>query len=160
MIADLMNCRRFPSILCGLILAVAAGSIAAPGAIAAESGGGRIQIVAVGLRSNSGRLVCSLFDSAEDFPRDQKNEAITISVPIAARGATCNFPVTKRGQYAAVVFHDENADGKFNTNWIGLPKEGYGFSNDASISWRPPNFEEAGFAFDGGTKRITVHIRY
>ena len=154
-----MNSRRFPSILYGLFLAIAVGSLAVPSAIAAESGGGRIQIVVVGLRSNSGRLVCTLFDSPDGFPRDD-SAARTMSVPIAAHSGTCNFPVTKRGQYAAVVFHDENADGKFNSNWLGLPKEGYGFSNDASISWRPPNFEEAGFAFDGGSKRITVHIRY
>jgi uncharacterized protein (DUF2141 family) len=159
MIADPMRIARFPSILCGLIFAATAGLIAAPGAIAAESRGGRIQIVMVGLHSNSGRVVCTLFDSPDGFPRDDSAPR-TISVPIAARSGTCSFPVSKRGKYAAVVFHDENADGKFNTNWIGLPKEGYGFSNDASISWRPPNFDEAGFEFDGGVERLTVHIRY
>jgi uncharacterized protein (DUF2141 family) len=155
-----MQMAKFHRILCGLLLTAAGGLCPAPATIAAGSGGGRIQILVVGLHSDAGRIVCSLFDSAEDFPRDQKDQAITISVPIVARSGTCTFPVKKPGRYAAVVYHDENADGKFNTNWLGLPKEGYGFSNDASISWRPPNFQEAGFEFDGGTRRITIHIRY
>lgn len=112
-----------------------------------------------GLHSDSGRVVCTLFHSPKGFPRDD-SDAQTISVPIAHRTGTCDFPVSTTGRYAAIVFHDENGDGKFNTNWIGLPKEGYGFSNDVSISWRPPNFDEAAFNFEGATQRVTIHIRY
>jgi uncharacterized protein (DUF2141 family) len=142
-----------------VVLAILLASTVVAAAADHRAGGGRIRILVAGLRSDSGRVVCTLFNSPKGFPRDEK-DAQTISVPILNRTATCDFPVSTRGAYAAVVFHDENADGRFNTNWLGLPKEGYGFSNDASISWRPPNFDEAAFKFDGGTKRITIHLKY
>jgi uncharacterized protein (DUF2141 family) len=134
-------------------------TFAAPPAMAGAGEKGQIRIIVAGLRSNSGRVVCTLFHSPQGFPRDDR-DAQTVTVPVAHHTATCEFPVTPHGRYAAVVYHDENADGHFNTNWLGLPKEGYGFSNDASISWRPPNFDEAGFRFEGGTQPVTIHIRY
>jgi uncharacterized protein (DUF2141 family) len=140
-------------------VALALSTIATPGPAAYAAGADVIRISVVGLHSDSGRVVCTLFDSPTGFPRDD-TKAQTISVPIVHHTGTCDFPVSTRGRYATVVFHDENADGKFNTNWLGLPKEGYGFSNDVSISWRPPNFDEAAFKFKGGTQGVTIHIRY
>jgi uncharacterized protein (DUF2141 family) len=143
-----------------LILAiVGAGLPAAPCSTAAPAAVGDIRVVVVGLRSDSGRVVCTLFHSPKGFPSDD-SDAQTLSVPIVDRSGTCDFKVTQDGKYAAVVFHDENGDGKFNQNLIGLPKEGYGFSRDASISWRAPHFDEASFDFDGGNDRQVIHIRY
>ena len=142
-----------------LALAMAAVFIAGPNLRAADGGQGRIRIVVAGLRSNSGRVVCTLFHSPDGFPRDD-SRAQSISVPIVNRVGTCDFAASQHGHYAAVVYHDENGDGKFNTNWMGLPLEGYGFSNNASISWRPPYFDEASFEFDGGTQQQVIHIRY
>jgi len=147
-----------PAIVAALAFASAA-LIAAPDLIAAQGSKGRIRIIVAGLHSDSGRVVCTLFYSPKGFPSDDSG-AQTISVPIVNRVGTCDFPASQRGQYAAVVFHDENGDGKFNTNWMGLPQEGYGFSNDVSLSWRPPHFDEASFEFDGGTEQQTIHIRY
>jgi len=44
--------------------------------------------------------------------------------------ARCDFEDIPPGTYALVVIHDENMNGKLDTNWVGIPKEGYGFSND------------------------------
>jgi uncharacterized protein (DUF2141 family) len=48
--------------------------------------------------------------------------------------------------YAAAVFHDENMNGKFDKNIIGIPKEGYGASNNPERRMRPPSFEETSFS--------------
>jgi uncharacterized protein (DUF2141 family) len=144
-----------PRLVVGLVLAMLT---------AASSGGATtpakdLQIVVTGLRNHSGKVTCTLWHSAQGFPRDDSH-AQTISAPIEDRSATCSFPGLPAGEYAAVAYHDENNNGKFDTNWMGLPLEGYGFSNNVSISWRPPNFKEAGFHYDGAKQQIPIRIKY
>jgi uncharacterized protein (DUF2141 family) len=120
----------------------------------------RLRVHVVGLRNDNGNVRCTLFSSAEDFPANDDMLATTVTAPIAEQSATCEFPAVAPGTYAVVVFHDENGDGKFNRNWLGLPKEGYGFSDDAPARWHSPKFDAASFPFTGGTADIFVHIRY
>lgn len=51
-------------------------------------------------------------------------------------------------------------NGKMDTNWIGIPKEGYGFSNDAKASFSAPSSSDAAFAYDGHTLDLTLKLRY
>lgn len=74
--------------------------------------------------------------------------------------ARCDFEDVPAGTYALVVLHDENMNGRVDSNWIGIPKEGYGFSNDARSSLSAPSFKDAGFVYDGGTLEMTVHLHY
>jgi uncharacterized protein (DUF2141 family) len=59
------------------------------------------------------------------------------------------------GRYAVMVTHDENGNGTLDTNMLGMPVEGYGFSNNPRVM-RKPTFDEA--AFDVGTESATVTI--
>lgn len=120
----------------------------------------RLRVHVFGLRNGHGDVRCSLFSSAEDFPNNGDLMAKTTIAPIIDRTATCEFIGIAPGVYAVVLFHDENGDGKFNRNWIGLPEEGYGFSNDAPAHFHPPRFDEASFLFAGGTLAIPINIRY
>ena len=120
----------------------------------------QLRVHVLGLRNDHGDVRCSLFSSAEDFPNNGDLMAKTTTAPIVDRTATCEFTGITPGVYAVVLFHDENGDGKFNRNWIGLPEEGYGFSNDAPTHFHPPRFNDASFSFAGGTLEIPVHIRY
>jgi uncharacterized protein (DUF2141 family) len=51
----------------------------------------------------------------------------------------------KAGKYAFKFFHDENKNEKLDVNWLGIPKEGFGFSNSPSIIFGPPSFEKTVF---------------
>jgi uncharacterized protein (DUF2141 family) len=51
------------------------------------------------------------------------------------------------GEYAVSIFQDENSNGELDSNFIGIPKEPYGFSNNLK-KMRPPSFEEALFEYD------------
>lgn len=51
------------------------------------------------------------------------------------------------GRYAVAVYHDENLNGKMDANPLGMPKEGYGFSNNPRVIGRP-DFEQAAFDFN------------
>ena len=64
------------------------------------------------------------------------------------------------GTYALAVIHDENMDGELRTNWLGVPKEGYGFSNDATASMGAPSFEAASFSYDGQNLDLTISLNY
>jgi uncharacterized protein (DUF2141 family) len=65
-----------------------------------------------------------------------------------------------KGRYAVVVYHDENDNHKFDRNWIGLPIEGFGVSNDPTLFLAPPSFEEAAFEVNGNFTNVEVEIKY
>jgi len=58
------------------------------------------------------------------------------------------------------VIHDENRDGELATNLMGVPKEGYGFSNDAKASLGAPSFEAASFSYNGQSLKMTIALQY
>jgi uncharacterized protein (DUF2141 family) len=62
--------------------------------------------------------------------------------------------------YAIAAIHDENRDGKLETDWMGVPKEGYGFSNNAKGRLGPPSFEAASFSYNGQSLNITITLEY
>lgn len=59
------------------------------------------------------------------------------------------------GTYAIAISQDVNGNGKQDTNWIGIPKEPYGFSNNAKGKMGPPDFEDAKFEL---TKDLVINI--
>jgi uncharacterized protein (DUF2141 family) len=64
------------------------------------------------------------------------------------------------GIYAAQVYFDENGNDELDRNFIGIPREGVGFSNDPSFTFRAPSFAETAFRFDGVSGSIRVRLRY
>ena len=64
------------------------------------------------------------------------------------------------GRYAAQLFHDENANGRTDRNFLGIPKEGIAFSRDAPIRLSPPKWNDAQFIYPGGAQAIAVRMRY
>lgn len=69
------------------------------------------------------------------------------SVTLAAdpNGVGHTFEGLEAGSYAVITFHDENADGDFNRNFMGMPEERYGFSNNPRPRFRAANWDEARF---------------
>jgi uncharacterized protein (DUF2141 family) len=72
----------------------------------------------------------------------------------------CDFEDIPPGTYALAVFHDENMNGKLDTNWLGIPTEGYGFSNDVKALLGAPPFSAASFQCDAGTLDLTISLLY
>ena len=113
-----------------------------------------------GLRSGKGQVVCSLFSSASDFPRHSDKAVARIQSGISDRHAVCDFPGIAPGTYAISVFHDENSNGKMDTNFMGIPREGVGASNNAKGHFGPPKFDAAAFSFSGGHLELKITISY
>jgi uncharacterized protein (DUF2141 family) len=120
-----------------------------------------LELEVVGLRSDSGEVGCSLFFGAQGFPRDDSKVFRHVWAPVHEHKALCRFGGLATGQYAAVVFHDENGDHEFNMNAFGMPKEGYGFSNDAAALFSPPEFQAAAISYVAGRSLyLVINIRY
>ena len=128
----------------------------APAAAANE---GTLEVECVGLARTTGEVVCALYNRAETFP-SESNVYAGSQARVDGDRAVCRFEAIPSGRYAVAAFHDEDGDRKLK-RFMGMPREGYGFSNDARPStFGPPPFSAAAFDFDGTTKRITVRIRY
>lgn len=74
--------------------------------------------------------------------------------------ARCDFEDIPPGTYALVVIHDENMNGKLDRNVLGIPTEGYGFSNDPKSVFHAPSFSAASFSYNGEDLELTVRLRY
>ena len=83
-----------------------------------------------------------------------------VSSAIADKRAVCEFSGIGPGTYAVAVFHDENSNGKLDTNFLGIPREGVGASNGARGHLGPPKFDAATFRFPGGRLDLKITINY
>ena len=81
-------------------------------------------------------------------------------IKIRKTEARCDFEDIPPGTYALAVIHDENMNGKLDTNWLGIPKEDYGFSNDAKGLFGAPSYPAASFQYDGGILDLTISLHY
>jgi uncharacterized protein (DUF2141 family) len=120
----------------------------------------RVHVVVAALRSTKGQVSCALFRSADGFPNDAKKAVAHQEVRIAGAQATCNFEGVLPGQYAVAVFHDENGNGKMDTNFVGMPREGVGASNNPKARFGPPKFADAAFTVAGSEVDLQITVRY
>ena len=117
-----------------------------------------IDVVITGLKNNHGQVLVSLYDHAKAFPADTTKAFNTIIVPIKKQAAQAKFKAIPKGIYAIAVVHDENGNGKLDTNFFGIPKEGVGVSNHARGHMGPPSFQDASFTLKEAEKQaIQIH---
>ena len=112
------------------------------------------------LRNAHGAAYCELFRNADGFPKKASKALARVKAEIKDNSADCEFRNLPLGTYAVAAFHDENGNGRLDSSFLGIPKEGVGTSNDATGHWGAPSFDKAKFVVDGEEKRIAIHIRY
>ena len=119
-----------------------------------------IHVEIQGLRNDTGQVVCALYSSSEGFPKKSDKALAHVNSSIAHNQAVCEFSGMAPGTYAVSVFHDENSNGKLETNFMWIPREGVGASNDAMGHLGPPKFDAAAFHFLGARMSLTIKINY
>lgn len=144
--------RPLATALLSFALSAAGVVVSGSNVLADDSPIPRITVEIDGLRNAKGVVRCSVFASADGFPSNPSRAAARAVAPSIANGhATCTFDNVKPGTYAVGFLHDENANGKMDTNFFGAPTEGYGASNNARGSMGPPKFDDAKFVHKGLT---------
>jgi len=114
-----------------------------------------------GIQGSDGDIACAFFHSADGFPVAPSPEAaVTVTVPIRDEGASCVLPDAAPGRYAIAAIHDANGNGDLDRNWLGIPTEGYGFSENARAILGAPSFRVASFPFDGNELFLTIRLHY
>jgi uncharacterized protein (DUF2141 family) len=100
-----------------------------------------------------------MYNQANGFP-DAPQLAYSKRVAKAQRDAvTLEWNSIPLGTYAIAVLHDENGDGKMNTNLLGIPSEGFGFSNNKLGIAGPPSFQRASFEIKNADTKIVIKLR-
>ena len=82
------------------------------------------------------------------------------NIALAANGDTLNgvFPDLPSGRYVIAILHDTDGDKEMDTGFLGIPKEGYGFSGAKEGKLKPPKFEDAAIFLDDNDEKSTVII--
>jgi uncharacterized protein (DUF2141 family) len=128
------------------------------GGVDAQSGN-QISIPIQGLRNNLGVVRCGLYASPDGF-RVPGRQFRGVVQPIVGQQATCVFNDVPPGTYAVSVFHAENNETELQTNFLGQPKEGYGFSRNPSTTFGAPDFSAAAYAYPGGPTSWPITLTY
>lgn len=102
----------------------------------------KISIEIKAIPNVKGNLYVALFRQKDDFPEFGKQYLGKI-VPVTSKKMTYVFDNLSEGKYAIAIFHDENKNSKLDKNYLGVPTEAYGFSNNARRTFSAPSFEEA-----------------
>lgn len=119
-----------------------------------------IKVLIPNFKNNNGHVLVSLFKSEEGFPDNPMKAFRSKEAVIIKKQSTLEFNDLPDGRYAIAVLHDENDDRIMNKNWLGLPKESYGFSNNVMGTFGPPSFDRASFTvIKGKTTVITVRLK-
>ena len=124
------------------LIATVLPCLAAPSALAGE-----LSVEVLGIAPNHGEVYIAVYDQPEAFPVSGRQR---VSQVLASGDThlTVHFSSLPPGKYAAVAFQDFNGNGKLDKNFLGIPKEPYGFSNGARGSTGPPTFAQAAFTLD------------
>jgi uncharacterized protein (DUF2141 family) len=109
-----------------------------------------------GLTTAKGKVMLAVDDSAAAWD-DKAPDLATGSVPAAVGEVSYTFKDLKPGTYAVGIFQDENSNGKLDSNFLGIPKEGFGFSNNPKLM-RKPTFDEAHFTLGADNTSIVIHL--
>lgn len=105
-------------------------------------------------KHNKGAIFMGLFNSDETYMKERYRSA---KAEVIDNKAVITITNIEKGTYAYSLFHDVNDNGKMDKNFLGIPKEPYGFSNDLKGRMGPPAFEKAKFDLTGDlTLQISI----
>lgn len=99
------------------------------------------------LRNSNGHVLLELQD-------ENKNTIKGISQEIGSNRCIISIEDLSPGKYVFKYFHDENDNGEIDTNWTGIPKEGFGFSNNAKGFFGPPSHQKMIFELNQDTTMV------
>ena len=106
-------------------------------------------------KSATGKIFLAIYDNEKSFGTP---ENAYLTETFQAKNPFLASIELKDGNYAIAVFQDINNNGKLDKNWVGIPLEPYGFSNDPVIRFGPPSFNDCLLKLSGQTKiNIKLH---
>ncbi len=96
---------------------------------------------------HQGQIIVTLYNKAEGFAKSGNEFKKIISQKVLGSIASIKVDDLPPGDYSVIILHDKNQDGECNYNFIGMPVEGYGFSNNVVPRLSVPSFNQTMFSF-------------
>jgi len=144
---------RFHSAFFGVAATAALLGVAGPACAA------RVVVTIDGMHSQQGDVFVGLYSSPRDFLNGTRCDKF-VKVRASLRPVTVTFDNLPSGTYAVGAFHDENANDHLDTNFLGMPVEGYALSNGIRAVLAKPEFQQAAFSVGNGDRPVALHIQY
>ena len=122
---------------------------------------GDLVIELKGIRSSEGQVLGGIHQKFPDikFP-DAKGSIASFKARAREGTIIVVFKDMPEGDYALTAFHDENNSGKIDRNALGIPTEGYAFSNDAMGFMGPPSFEDTAVTVGEEDATASANMKY
>ena len=127
--------------------------------VAGPASAARIIVTIDGLHTAQGTVFVGLYASPAKFLQGNQADAQR-RVKASTGPITVAFDNLAPGTYAVGAFHDENGNDHLDTNFLGLPVEGYALSNGVRAVMSKPTFQQAAFTVSNGDKPVALHLRY
>ena len=118
----------------------------------------RVEAVVSNFENNDGICYACIYPNAASFSKQRPREcAQSLIINNASKVVFNNIP---DGEYAVFVFHDRNRNNKMDLNWLGIPKEGYGASNNKLPFAAAPKFEANKFSvLNKSVEKLNIRLR-
>ena len=127
--------------------------------MAGPASAARIIVTIDGLHSAQGTVFVGLYATPSKFLNGNQSDALR-KVRASTGPITVAFDNLPPGTYAVGAYHDENGNDHLDTNFLGLPVEGYALSNGVRAVMAKPTFQQAAFTVGAADKPVALHIRY
>jgi len=111
-----------------------------------------VEFEIAGIKNDDGKLLIQLFQGQDNYEKGNAESALIVKAKTGS--VTVNFNELDEGEYIIRFFHDENSNGKLETNLFGAPVEGYGFSNNAKPDFGPVNYSAAKFVIQKNDDKV------
>lgn len=115
----------------------------------------QFELIIQGIDKIEGEIRIAVFDSKKKYTKDPIH-AIVLPVDSTTMVWKQNMPF---GEYAIAVYHDKNKNGKIDTNLLGIPKEDYGFSNNARGRFGPASWNDSKFKIEKKIYSTEINIK-
>ncbi|MEI6787425.1 MAG: DUF2141 domain-containing protein [bacterium] len=158
-----------PTIRAGLLILLGLSTLSAGSASIAAldtstqgqgNHGATITVRISGFRNERGIARVTLFRDSKGFPDKAALAFQSRSAVITNGQSVVNFEGTPVGDYAIGVLHDENENGRMDTNWLGRPLEGYGASNNPQNRVSAPSFKSSLFKVSPPSLTLSIILNY
>ena len=111
-----------------------------------------------GMRNHRGQIHACLTRNRSHFP-DCRQDPEALKRSVAAASHHVQFTGFQPGNYALTILHDENSNGRMD-KLVGVPKEGFGFSQNPIVRFAAPSFDRVRIALTRGHNDAKVRIQY
>lgn len=128
--------------------------------IPAISNATEVEVTIKGIRSKKGKIQIGIFKNQESFERETPFKTVVVEKKSLFKGTVVYKVNLPPGVYGFAILDDENNNKEMDKSWLGIPTEGFGFSNYEHSGIFKPIFEDFKFRVKNGINKVRMNLKY